>query len=260
MITTDIFLRSFSGDLAWVPWALKSIAKFVTGIRDIIIVVPANDYDRFKSLNFTRELLCSSRLEPFKDDYLGQQADKLMADLYTDADCIIYWDSDCIATRKFKPEDLFVDGTPRWLMTPYSKLVKPGGSPDTPWQPITEKAIAHPVAFEFMRAHPFIVPWDALSAFRRFMQSTHGCSVREYIEKQAGRSFSEWNALGAWAYYDEKAHDRFYWWNTETDGVPEPFVHQFWSWGGLRNAEREALEKFLSGQGPLELPWEGAKS
>lgn len=245
-MTTDIFLRSYAGDIGWVPYALRSIQKFVTGIREIVIVVPANDYALFKSLNFTREVLYPSKLKPFEDDYLGQQSEKLQADFYTQADYILYWDSDCIATRKFTPDDLCVERKPRWLMTPYSKLVKPDGSPDTPWQPVTEKAIANSVEHEFMRAHPFIVPWDALSAFRRYMQSTHGCSIGEYIERQPGRSFSEWNAIGAWAYYNDNAHDLFYWWNTETDGVPEPVIKQHWSYGGITPEIRAEIERILA--------------
>ncbi len=176
---------------------------------------------------------------------MDQMQDKLMADLYTGADYILYWDSDCIAVKPFSPADLFVDRTPRWLMTPYSKLITPDGKPDTPWQPITEKAIVHSVEHEFMRAHPFIVPWEALGMFRRFMQSTHGCSVGEYIERQPGRSFSEWNALGAWAYLN--ARELFYFWDTTgPEGVPEPVIRQFWSYAGITPDIRAEIDRILS--------------
>src|SRR5436190_20688994 len=108
-VTTDIFLRSYWTDAEFARYALRSIYKFISGIRDVVIVVPANDFEKFRSLNLTKEILCSSRLEPMRDDYCGQQADKLHANLYTDADAILFWDSDVIATRPFSPTDLLID-------------------------------------------------------------------------------------------------------------------------------------------------------
>lgn len=245
-MTVDVFLRSYSADLPWVPYALRSLHKFVSGIQDVVIVVPEKDLAVFKSLNFTREVIYPSKLQTFRDDYMGQQADKLMADYYTEADNILFWDSDCIAIRKFSPEDLMIDGKPRCLMTPYARLVNADGKPDTPWRPITEKAICCPVDYEFMRAHPFIVPWGVLPDFRKFMQTVHGCSIGEYIEKQPGRSFSEFNALHAWAYYYPVARDLFYWWNTETDGVPQPVIKQHWSYGGITPEIRAEIERILA--------------
>lgn len=244
-MNTIIFLRSYAADLPWVPYALRSIHKFVSGVRDIIISVPEEDLQAFKGLNLAVEKLVQSKVPTgAMDPYLGQQLDKLMADEYTNADYILYWDSDCIAIRPFKPHDLLVERRPRCLMTPYSKLVKPDGSSDTPWQAVTEKAVDHTVEFEFMRSHPFIVSWFALGEFREFMQNTHGCSVGEYIAKQPGRSFSEFNALHAWAYY--RAPHLFYWWNTEIDGVPEPLVKQWWSWGGITPEIRAEMERILA--------------
>ncbi len=242
-MTTDIFLRSYAGDLEWVPYALRSIHKFVTGIRDIIVCVPANDYAEFKALRFTREILVSSRFDD-RNGYMDQMNDKLQAFLYTDADTILFWDSDVIAIRPFSPSDLLIDGKPRWLITPYAKLVKADGTPDVPWQPITERALKCQVAYEAMRAHPLLAPAEALISFRMFMEKTHGTSLGEYIARQSNRDFSEWNALGAWGFY--YAPQYFSFWNTEENGVPEPFVKQNWSWGGITPEIREEMERILA--------------
>jgi hypothetical protein len=238
----DLFLRSYSGDIAWMPYALRSLHRFVTGIRDIIVVVPANDYALFKHLNFTREILASSRFEE-RDGYMDQMLDKLLAFLYTDADTILFWDSDVIAIRPFSPTDLLIDGKPRWLITPYAKLVNADGTPAVPWRPITEKAIGCEVEYEAMRSHPLMATSEALIAFRQFMENTHKMSLGEYIAKQPTREFSEWNALGAWAFYYRP--DLFAFWHTDVS-VPEPFVRQFWSWGGLTPEIRSEMEKLLA--------------
>ncbi len=246
-MTTDIFLRSYAADLPWVPYALRSIHRFVTGIRDIVIVVPANDYERFKSLNLTKEILCSSRLsgsEGRTDGYLVQQMDKLVADLYTEAETILFWDSDVVAIRPFSPSSLFVAGDPRCLMTPYSKLLNADGSQATPWQSIAEKALGHYVEYEYMRSHPFLVPRDALIGFRTYMQNLHEISLVEYIERQPNRAFSEFNCLLAWAHHH--APDYFSWWNTEEKGVPQPFVKQYHSWSGITPEIRAEMEDLLA--------------
>ena len=244
-MTTDIFLRSYSGDIAWVPWALRSLDRFVTGIRNIIIVVPANDYEKFKGLNLTREILCSSKFAgPGLDDYLVQQIDKLCADSYTDADQILFFDSDCIAIRKFSPSDLLLIGRPRWLMTNYRELVKADGTQATPWKAVTEKAVKREVEFEMMRMHPFLVTRAALDSFQEFMARTHNKKLDQYILEQPNRAFSEWNALGAWAYYFANPRP-FSFWPTDIS-IPEPFVRQFWSWGGLTPEIQAEMEKLLA--------------
>lgn len=241
-MTTDVFLRSYAGDIAWVPYALRSIHKFVSGIRNVIICVPADEYDRFNSLKLTKEILRSSRF-PNSDGYMDQMRDKLMAFLLTDADTILFWDSDVVAIRSFSPVDLLIDGKPRWLVTPYAKLVNADGSPAVPWRPITEKAIGRPVEFETMRAHPLMATRESLLEFRDFMEKLHGVSLQQYIAAQPSREFSEWNALGAWAFYYAPHHFAF--WHTDVS-VPEPFVRQFWSWGGITPEIRAEMERILA--------------
>ncbi len=243
MMTTDIFLRSYSGDILWVPYALRSLQKFVTGIRDIIVCVPGKDIAQFSALHFTREKLVPSWF-PDVEGYMDQMRDKLLSFLHTDADAILFWDSDVIAIRPFSPADLLIDGKPRWIVTPYSKLIKADGTPDVPWRPITEKAIGRSVEVETMRMHPLMATCQALESFHEFMVKKHGKPLGEYIAEQPYREFSEFNACGAWAFY--YAPHLFSWWNTEEKGVPEPFVLQKWSYGGITPEIRAEFERILA--------------
>ncbi len=241
-MTTDIFLRSYAADLPWVPYALRSLQKFVTGTRDVIISVPEEDIPAFKTLNLVKERLVKSMARlPHGQGYCEQQLDKLMADLYSDADHILFWDSDCIAIRPLHPDDLIVDGAPRCLITHYSKLVHPDGSPAVPWQPVAEKALGHPCEYEAMRQHPFLVPRRVLKEFREYMFSLHGIPLETYIAETKG-SFSEFNCLHNFALSHTPLV--FTWMNTD-NGVPEPFVKQFWSYSGLREDERRQIEEIL---------------
>lgn len=238
----DLFLRSYVGDIQWVTYALRSIHKFVSGIRNIVIVVPANDFDRFNRLNLTREILRSSKLKPMRYDYCAQQADKLIADQYSGAEYILYWDSDVIAIRPFSPSDLMIDGKPRCIETPFSKIVKSDGTPDAPWQPIVERALGHPVAKERMRQHPFLTHRRALAGFRDYMQKLHGMSMIEYVAAQSNHEMSEFNFLHSWAAHHDPG--LFTFWDTER-GVPEPFIKQYWSHGLTPEIQAE-IERALS--------------
>jgi hypothetical protein len=244
-MTTTLFLRSYRQDLKWVPHALRSIQKFVSGLTEIVLSVPASDMPAFQQLNLTRERLVTSRVQPGRlHGYLDQQLDKLMADEYTGSDYILFWDSDLIACRPFDAADLMLDGKPRCLMTPYSKLVKADGRAAVPWQPITEKALGHGVEYEFMRQHPMMAPREALQGFRQYMQQQHQLPLADYLAKQPSRAFSEFNALFAWCYHHRP--DLMTFWDTVTQGLPAPFAVQFWSYSGLTPDERAKIERILA--------------
>ena len=241
-MNTALFIKSYAADFGFLSYCLRSISKFVSGISEVVIAVQKEDVLGLKAMGLSMERI---EIVPryTSDGYLDQEIHKLVAYRYTDARRILYFDSDCIAIRKFSPEDLIVDGKPRCLMTPYSKLVKDDGTPDTPWQPITEKAIGQPVAFEYMRSHPMIVDRRALIDLDCFTITKHGVNVETYITRQPARAFSEWNYLHAWAHLH--APDYFSFWNTEEKGVPQPFVRQGWSWGGVTEDERRQMEEIL---------------
>jgi hypothetical protein len=240
---TALLIKSYPPDFGFLAYALKSIAKFVTGISEVVIAVQDEDVPELKAMGLSRERI---EIVPryTSDGYLDQEIHKLVAYRYTDAHQILYFDSDCIAIRRFSPEDLMIGGKPRCLMTPYSKLVNPDGSPATPWQPITEKALGIPVVFEYMRSHPMLVNRRALIDLGSFCIIHHGMDTESYIVKQPSRAFSEWNFLHGWAHH--YSPDYFSFWDTEVRGVPEPFVKQHWSYGGITPEMRAEMERLLA--------------
>lgn len=240
---TAIFIKTYTPDVPWLAYCLKSIAKFVTGVSEIVIAVQDEDAPAIAALGLSRErIVVVPRYT--SDGYLDQEIHKLVAYRYTDAHQILYFDSDCLAIRPLSPDALLIDGKPRCLMTPYTKLVNSDGSQATPWRDITSKAIGQPVAWEWMRQHPMLVNRRALIDFGSFMTIKHGKDVESYIIGQPARAFSEWNALHGWAYHYEP--DYFSWWNTEENGVPEPFIRQFWSWGGITPEIGMQMENILA--------------
>ncbi len=179
---------------------------------------------------------------------------KLDADKYTDAPYILYLDSDTIFTRDVTPELFFKEGKVVWMITPYDKV-------KTPWQPIVEKFLKKPVAFETMRRHPMVIPRWLLAELRAFCEREHGVSLDQYILSQPHRAFSEFNAIGAFAY--EFFRDEFVWVNTE-ETPPEEWptltVMQSWSRGGLTDEIKKVYEEILAVPVLAEQPDRRSKS
>jgi FkbM family methyltransferase len=249
----DIFIRTYPGDYQWLEYCLQSIGKFVTGFRKIWIVSPADIPDmgpRSKSwLNPRRwgeYVEWKVMNDETEDGYLAQQITKLYADVLTDyqADFILHVDSDVIFTRPTTPLDFFTGDKMTWYYTPYQLI-------QTPWEPIIEKFMGFTQPYEFMRRLPMMIPRWLYPKMREFCHAQHGRIISEYIRTQPLREFSEFNALGAYAYFNHP--DQFAWVNTSTLAqMPPPFAKQFHSWGGLTDAIKDEIEKILGeGEGPI---------
>lgn len=233
-MTCDIFVRSYAGDFEWLTYCLRSIQRFAKGFRKTIVVVPHGQHPptgTAETVFFIHEKM---------DGYLDQQSCKLHADSFTDADYILYTDSDTIFTREITPSDCVDGNRANWLYTPYSSLT---GDNAQFWRAVTEKAMKRPVEFEFMRRHPFCVPRWALEGLRQWFWRVHGMSLENYIAAQPSKDFSEWNIMGAWLWNHHR--ERINWTNTDVElGVP--FVHQHWSHGGFSDEIQKNLELALA--------------
>lgn len=233
-MTCDIVIRSYEGDFDWLTYSLRSIARFATGFRRVVVIVP----DGQVPPTGTNETVF--HVKERMEGYMHQQLSKLHADAFSDADYLLFQDSDTIFTRPITPRDVITQGGKvHWLYTPRASM---GSGADT-WRKETEKAMLQPVEHEFMRRHPFCVPRWALEGLRAWFWRAHGQSLESYIAEQQDRQFSEWNVLGAWLWLHH--HSRANWINTDVElGVP--FVIQHYSWGGLKDDTRKLMEAALA--------------
>jgi len=231
---TDIFVRTYEKDLGWLQYSMKSIEKFVTGYRNIVICIPENQVHLLKDFNFKNVVTCPV----YKDDYLGQQVSKLNADLYCGSKYILYTDSDCIFTKPFDVSNLFIDGKPLIYKTRYEKV-----GDAICWKDVTEKAINKKnIEWEYMRRQPLIYLSETISDLRDYMELIHDRSQSEYILSKPFRQFSEFNVLGAFA---ESFNSDLYHFHDTDYGITEPYLKQFWSWSNLTNNERKEIEEYL---------------
>jgi hypothetical protein len=235
--TCDIFLKTFPADYPWAEYCLRSIDKFCTGFRRVVIVAP--DPGCPTPEDTPHEVV----IVPEQDNgYNGQQVVKLTADEYSDADFILFADSDTIFTRPVTPETFLRDGKPIWLMTPFENA---RADQRDAWLPVMTRWMGEVPQFEWMRRHPFIFPRWLFESVRQFCAEKHGRTIEQYVMEQGpGLSFSEFNCAGFLAYQHHR--DKFAWINTVTDRVPPETTLQKWSRGGLTDEIRAEFETILN--------------
>lgn len=239
----DIFIRTYSGDYGWLKYCLQSVDTFCTGFRKVMIVSTAAPPEWFNiraehwAGKFPMEWKVMN--EETEDGYLAQQIHKLYADVITDyqADYILMLDSDTLFTRPVTPKDFFTGDKLTWYMTPYDKI-------ETPWKPVTEAFMNKPVEYEFMRRLPMMVPKWLLSGLREYCHRIHGRIISAYVASQPYRGFSEFNAMGAFAYAHHR--DKFAWVNTIENEIEPPLARQFYSWGGITDDVKKEIEGILN--------------
>jgi hypothetical protein len=241
-VTCDIFIKTREHDYPWLEWCNRSIAKLGSGFRKLQLVsddeISCGAQMKFGSWEGIVRWDHTPMREP---GYLWQQRCKLYADQWTDAEWILYQDSDTVFTRSFSPSDFIRDGKPTWLYDPLDKA-----RPDQhAWIPVMEKFLGKKPEHEFMRRHPFVVPRWALAEMRQFCRYKHGKSLEDYIMGEAlpghplALRFSEWNCLGFFLW--EFHHDKVCWLRPEEAGPA--FVWQGFTHGGEKRMH-EDLAKF----------------
>lgn len=235
-MTTDIFIRTYENDLDWLKYCLMSIQKYVVGYRQVIICIPENQRHLLDNWNLTAEKVVTCPI--YKEDYLGQQVSKVLSYKYTDADSIVFIDSDSIFTKPTNLiDEMFENGKPIIYKTVYEHV-----GDAICWKEITEKAIGEPLKYEYMRRLPCVYLRSTLINAGNHILVTKGINIDEYIISQPERDYSEFNYLGAYSDIFENGQYRIK--DTEIEGHGNDFFNQYWSWGGIEIVKNE-IEKIL---------------
>lgn len=235
---TSIFIRTYSGDIKWLQYCLKSIHKNLKGWDEIVICIPAGQDHLLKHLTAENVVVCKT----YKDDYIGQQVSKLEAYKHCKGDYILFVDSDVVFFDGANVLDYFKDNKPVIL---YDKYENVGEA--IIWKPIVEKLFNEKVEFEFMRRAPQFFHKKTLENFAKSFSD-----IENYAISQPFRKFSEFNILGFYAWKNEQESYKFIEakyttgsHENEIDSIPKNRCKQYWSWSGLTPAERNEIESTI---------------
>lgn len=233
-MTVDIFVRTYSRDLAFLVHAVKSIQDRVTGFRSLVITAPRAD-----ALRISKAIgLPVIGVAPFHDDYVGQMYTKLKATDHTDADVICFWDSDTVAAAPVDLQSLLFDGD-RLIMhhVPFAGLQD--GSHI--WRDTMARDMGSVPEFEFMRRLPLAYHRSTLIGTVQHIERVQGMPLESYMKRLPRRSFTEFNCCGMWAYDNER--DLYDWRIDEAEVLRwKAMVKQFWSWGGITREIRDEIK------------------
>jgi hypothetical protein len=237
---TDIFIKSYAKDFPWLKNCLRSISERCSGFRRTIILVPMLDLPAISTWGLTREVIVGVS-EPAGKGYDIQQCYKMEADKYTDAELIMFFDSDLYAVKDINPKILNVDGKPTIYMTKWEKLTdKEEKKGATMWREVMEHIMKQSIPCEFMRRHPFVYPRWLLKSFRDYIEREFKFSIWEYfVGGKCKYPLSEFNLLGAFAWVFYKSKFNFV--DTDSLTMPDPLVYQFWSHGGPGYADNHNM-------------------
>ena len=230
-MSASIFIKTWEGDLDWLPYCLKSIEKYASGFDVVVVVADNSCVSRVSRIVKSPAIL--EAVGDWKNGYVQQQWIKLTADKYIDSEYILYVDSDCIFHTPFTPESFMREGTPVLLKTEYGNL---GGA--EAWREITSNFVGFPVTHEYMRRLPWMYRSDSIYNFRKMYPHTE-----KHLRSLETRDFSEFNALGA--YIEKYESEKYIISNTEF-WTPDSVATQYWSWGGLTPAIKAEIEKVLA--------------
>lgn len=227
MSKTCILIVSYSKDLPYLRFNLRSINKFGTGFSGVTLVVPSQEASDFASLAASEncDLRTYERTEDKTKWQIHAQVQKCMADVHCpNADFILHTDSDCIFTELVCPEDYMRDGKPFMLMEDYSRLK------GNPWKGVTQDCLKMTVKYEFMRAHPQVNPCAVYPALRNYLEFLHKMPFETFVLSRPGGfpfSFTEHNIIGAYAY--RFMNSAYHWIDLGKEKAPPEKLRQFWS-------------------------------
>lgn len=231
--TVDIFIKSHQPDFKFLKYCLLSIIKHATNYNRIILVVPNGSLQAMIDADITipDRTSIESLKEEGNDGYIWQQYTKLIAHEYSDADYIMYVDSDCVCTHPIDVSKLVENDKPTMLYTPYKDI-------QTPWQAPTEALFERPVEYEFMRRSFLIYHRSTVKNFCAWMEQKFQTPLKQWCIAQG--TMSEFNFLGAYAWFYE--HEKYNWINTTTEAFPPETGAQYWSHGNPNGDEMHRRE------------------
>jgi hypothetical protein len=240
MSSIDVFIRSYYRDFRWLALAIRSMEQFVTGYRQLVVVVPEGSLAR---LDFVGS--CSSKNVVFKscadfaNDYIGQQVTKLHADLYTEADFILHLDSDQIfVTACDLRERLFESGKLKMSVNWSGRRPTNDG-----WRRCCDSFFGHAFTCDLAAPLPLAVPRHIYAALRDCCEEKHGKSITNYALETTADRFCEMALLRGFAMLREAK--KYEWVDTTYDAlIPE--CRTFWSRSSTPSTIARSLPACLS--------------
>ena len=182
-MSIDIFIPTYFADFIWLEYCLKSIKKYASGFRNIIVVsdndgniIPDNIVNIMPIKLFYTPIPKIPTTYSGRPGYLWQQLLKINWVNYTDADAVFILDSDEMLTKPLTPSLLRDDhGRFRWIYRNWGASNYGAGSADCWYEP-TKSILKIDPKFESMCCAGFIFERHTTHNFIEYLNE----SIFEY--------------------------------------------------------------------------------
>jgi hypothetical protein len=224
MITCDLIVKTFPGDYPWLEYLFRSIAKYATGYRDLLVIIE-EQYKAPPLPEGARLIRCRQYEGTSCPPSRGVPIERLGAWRHSDADVLIFIDSDCVLCR---PVDFQTDPTinldrPVVLWTEWE-----GAGPCQKWRLPAQMALGYEPKVLTMCRYPFVFP-------REMLERCWNCCGGE--ERLRNIDLTDWEVIGNFALMQLNLRRMR---NLPDDVTPvhaskagPACVHQFWGQGGV---------------------------
>jgi hypothetical protein len=241
----DIFIKTYHKDFIWLEYLLKSIKKFASGFRNIIIISDDDGNllpDHFKTIiDFTIiyvKIPKSSIKFEVGIGYAWQQYIKLSWYNYTDAESIVLLDSDEMLTCNTTPDSFKSNGKYNWF---YRTWTDAGNA--ICHKNSVDKILKYNTEYECMYVPVFYFTKSATHSLEKYLTKLHGTSnIWDIIILLNLPKLSEFNIFGNFIHKIQHP-DYNYLYNT-TNAFNNSILLS-WSWGGLTNEDKFKRNKIL---------------
>ena len=217
--STDLFLVTYPPDYQWLPYLFRSIDQRVIGFRRLVMVLE-DGYPEPPALPwYVTVKRCRSFSGEGHGRHFSQPVEKLRAFRYTDADRVLFIDSDCVFTEML---DVAIYEPPV-IVAPWDRV-----GDALCWYEPTKLLLGFEPPFETMRRFPFVYPTWFLRELWQHLGGHAGIAARR---AQGLTAIPDFNLMGNYAIM--RHPDKFELCREGCEGLPPRVIRQFWSHGGL---------------------------
>lgn len=244
---TDIFIKTYRKDFVWLQYCLKSIQKFATGFRNVVII---SDNDGHKIPNEYLIPQCKvfyvdiPQKQPTYVEhgigYLWQQYIKLNWIEYTDADAVFIMDSDEIFTQAITPESFQINNKFTWNYRPWSQA-----GDGICWKESTDFLLNVQTEYDAMPISGFVLQRDTTIALKNHLCDKHDTTnIWDIFVKYNMKTASEFNIFGSFIrHFNRNEYTQINEINREN--CMNFSIRKSWSWGGFSDEEKEIRNNIL---------------
>jgi hypothetical protein len=249
MPTTDILIPTYHADFMWLDYLLKSVKKYTSGFRKIIIVsdndghiIPSSITDIVECEVLYKDVGPIPSSIHHRPGYFWQQYLKLNWMTYTDADAVLIFDSDEMVTKPITPADLCnEEGKYQWFYRDWSMA-----GDAIVWKIPTGEALLFDPPYEAMCITGFVFDRETTTDLIKYLMDKHNAtSLLDVFFKYNPTLFSEYNTYGSYILY-AKSQKYYPIINYQKHDTYNFTILKSWSYGGLSAEDKKKREAILN--------------